>query len=98
MRLDKLTVAADLNGGQVTALVETSNDGFKTIQADGRIPVRDGVNTYSLDGAHYVASTIRVQFELSRGKDAAATPTVDGFRVTAIHAGLAEEKPRSGTK
>ena len=98
VRLDKLTVAADLNGGQVTALVETSNDGFKTIQADGRIPVRDGVNTYSLDGAHYVASTIRVQFELSRGKDAAATPTVDGFRVTAIHAGLAEEKPRSGTK
>ncbi len=75
----ELTVAADLNGGQISAAVETSDDGFKTMRAHTRLSVRDGVKAYSLRGLH--GHAVRVRFELLRQRGAAASPIVDGFRL-----------------
>jgi len=45
-KLIDLTVAADLNGGRVTATIEASDNGFRTIQAQMKVPIRDGVHAY----------------------------------------------------
>ena len=82
-RLAEFTATADLYGGQMTATVETSNDGFRTIASAKRVRVQDGVNAYSLDSLQGRAKAVRVRFELTRGPDAACTPVLDGFRITA---------------
>ena len=75
----ELTVAADLNGGQISAEVETSEDGFKSVRAQTRLSVRDGVRVYSLRGLR--GHAVRVRFELFRQRGADASPSVDGFRL-----------------
>ena len=82
-RLQQFTVAAELNRGRVTATVETSNDGFQNVQPQLHIKVQDGVNTYPLDPLKRASRAVRVRFDLAPGKAAAATPVVDGFRITA---------------
>ena len=77
-----LTVAAELNGGQVTATVETSHDEFQSVLSKAEITVQHGVHTYPLDGLRERAQTVRVRFDLTPAPDAAATPVVDGFRIT----------------
>ena len=48
----ELTAAVDLHGGRVTATIETSDDGFKTVGAKRVLPnLDDGVRTYRLTGA-----------------------------------------------
>ena len=79
--LTDLTVAADLNGGQVTATVELSGDGFRTIASRMPVRVRDGVNAYSLASLTTKARFVRVRFDLRRGTGVATTPVVDGFQV-----------------
>jgi hypothetical protein len=79
--LTDLTVAADLNGGQVTATVELSGDGFRTIASRMPVHVRDGVNVYSLESLTISARAVRVRLDLRRGTSAATTPVVDGFQV-----------------
>jgi hypothetical protein len=74
----ELTVAADLNGGQISAAVETSDDGFKTVRAQMRLSVRDGVKAYSLRGLR--GHAVRVRFELLR-QSGASSPIMDGFRL-----------------
>ena len=81
-KLDELTATADLNGGQVTATVETSDDGFKSVRSHTQVPIEDGVNSYPLDGLQGAARAVRVRFDLVRAKEAAASPVVDGFRIT----------------
>lgn len=78
-----LTVAAELNGGQVTATAETSNDGFKTVSSSATIRLRDGVNSYSLDSMPGSGQAVRVRLDLTCGPDKASSPVVDGFRITA---------------
>ena len=82
-RLTDLTVAADLHGGQVTATVEISNDGFRTVASSTQVRVQDGVNTYPLNSLRGSEQAVRVRLDLMRGPDAARTPVVDGFRITA---------------
>ena len=79
--LTDLTVAADLNGGQVTATIELSSDGFRTIASRMPVPVRDGVNVYSLESLTIKARSVRVRLDLRRGTGVATTPVVDGFQV-----------------
>lgn len=79
--LQNLTVAADLNGGQVTALVETSNNAFRSIQSQMRLDVKDGVNVYSLDSLSASACDTRIRFDLSPGNNSATTPAIDAFRI-----------------
>lgn len=79
--LQELTVAAELNGAEVAVLIETSDDGFKTVASGGRIPVRDGVNSHALTGAR--GRALHVRFEMLRQTGAAAPPVIDGFQVTA---------------
>jgi len=79
--LTDLTVAADLHGGQVTATVELSHDGFTTIASRMPVRVRDGVNVYSLDPLTTKARSVRVRFDLRRGPSVATTPVIDGFQV-----------------
>ena len=86
-KLGNLTVTADLNHGRVTATVETSDDGFKTVRSRTRIPLRDGVSTYPLAGLEGTPRGVRVRFDLARGKPAAATPVIDAFRITGEPAG-----------
>jgi hypothetical protein len=74
----ELTVAADLNGGQISAAVETSDDGFQTVRPHTRLSVRDGVKAYSLRGLR--GHAVRVRFELLR-QPGASSPIVDGFRL-----------------
>ncbi|MFH1920632.1 MAG: discoidin domain-containing protein [Planctomycetota bacterium] len=81
-RLLDLTVAAELNGGQVTATVETSADGFQTVRSQVQITVRHGVNSYPLDALQGVSREVRVRFDLVRGNEADQSPVVDGFRIT----------------
>ena len=69
----------------MTATVETSNDGFRTIasaKAGPRSRRRERIGTW-LDSLQGRAKAVRVRFELTRGPDAACTPVLDGFRVTA---------------
>ncbi|MBI5395702.1 MAG: hypothetical protein HZA91_10435 [Verrucomicrobia bacterium] len=80
-KLTELTLAAELNGGQVTATIELSNDGFRTIVSAMEVHVRDGVNTYPLNSLAATAHAVRVRLDLSRGSDVASTPVVDGFRI-----------------
>ena len=86
-KLSNLTVTADLNHGQVTATVETSDDGFKTIRSQARIPLRDGADTHPLGDLEGTPRGVRVRFDLARGKPAAATPVIDAFRITGEPAG-----------
>jgi hypothetical protein len=81
-KLDSLTVAADLNGGRVRATVETSRDGFQTIQSRSRIRVRDGVNSYPLRALSGASRAVRVRFDLSPARNAPATPVIDAFQIT----------------
>jgi hypothetical protein len=91
-KLHDLTVAADLNQGSVTATVQGSDDGFKTVQSQLEIVVRDGVNTYPLDRLEGSARAVRVRLDLARGPEAAASPVVDGFRITGEPADHASRK------
>ena len=75
----ELTVTADLNGGRISVAVETSDDGFKSVRAQTKLSVRDGVKAYSLRGLR--GHAVRVRFELLRQPGAAASPIVDGFRL-----------------
>jgi hypothetical protein len=75
----ELTVAADLNGGQISVAVETSDDGFKTVRSQRKLSVRDGVKAYSLRGLR--GHAVRVRFELLRPRAADDSPIVDGFRL-----------------
>jgi hypothetical protein len=77
----QLTVAAELNGAEVTVSVEISDDGFKTVLSASELSVRDGVNSYALKDASGLA--VRVRFELVRQTKTSESPVVDGFRVTA---------------
>jgi len=76
-----LAVAADLNGGRVAVCVETSGDGFTTVQSRARFALLDGVRAYPLS-IRKAAQAIRVWFRLTPAPGAAATPVVDGFRLT----------------
>jgi len=80
-KLRELTVAADLNDGRVTATVQTSDDGFETVRSQVEIVIRDGVNSYPLDGLEGAARGVRVRLDLARGPEAASS-LVDGFRIT----------------
>jgi hypothetical protein len=79
--LREISVAVDLHGGQVTAIVETSNDAFQTAPAQLPISLRDGVQTYPLDPLNDPASTVRVRFTLERSPRDEAAPVLDGFRM-----------------
>jgi len=82
-KLSDLSVTADLNHGRVTATVETSDDGFRTVLEHARIQIRDGLNTYPLESLKSGSHAVRVRFELSPGKQGAATPVIDAYRITA---------------
>lgn len=82
-KLEELEIAADLDGGQVTATVEVSDDGFRTVTGIASVRIQDGVNKYSLDSLRAAARAVRVRLDLTRGPDAARTPVVDGFRIIA---------------
>ena len=82
-KLKDITVAADLNGGKVTATVETSNDGFRTVASRIQLPIGDGVQTYSLDTLQSPSRAVRVRFELTCGEQSASTPAIDAYRITA---------------
>ena len=77
-----LTVAADLRGGEVTATVELSNDGFRSVASTVVVRVRDGVNTYPL-GAIRTPGKVRLRLDLAASPDAAESPVIDGFRLEA---------------
>jgi hypothetical protein len=77
----ELTVAAELNSGSVTARVEVSDDGFRTVRSKTVIEVEDGVRAYALPPQLDAARAIRVRFDLSRGSDPGSSPLIDGFRV-----------------
>jgi hypothetical protein len=79
--LQEIAVAADLNGGQVTAIVETSNDAFQTSQCCGRIPLRDGVCAYPLDRQNDPASAVRVTLQMEAAHGGQSAPVIDGFRI-----------------
>jgi hypothetical protein len=82
-RLTELAVAAELNGGRVTATVETSSDGFPAVLERAQIAVRDGVNAYPLGSLVGASRRVRVRFDLARGSEGGASPLLDAFRVTA---------------
>jgi hypothetical protein len=79
--LREISVAVDLHGGQVTAIVETSNDAFQTAPSQVPIPLRDGVQTYPLDPLKDPARTVRVRFTLERSPRSEDAPVLDGFRI-----------------
>ncbi len=78
--LQELVASADLNGGQAFVSIETSDDGFTTVATGIRAPLRSGVNSYPLAGVR--GRTVRVRFEMVRPTPTAASPLIDGFRVT----------------
>jgi hypothetical protein len=86
-KLDSLTVVADLNGGRVKATVETSSNGFQTVQSQAGIHIRDGVNNYPLRALSGASRAVRVRFDLSPARDAPATPVIDTFQITGKPAG-----------
>jgi hypothetical protein len=82
-RLTELTVTVDLHGGQGTVTVETSNDSFGKISSTGPIRLQDGVFTYPLGVGKEPAQMVRLRFDLVKGADTAAKPSLDGFRLLA---------------
>ena len=80
-RVTELTIATELNSGRVTAMIEVSDDGFRTVQSRTAIQVKEGVQAYPLRPELGIARAIRVRFDLSRGSDPGSSPLIDGFRV-----------------
>ncbi|NUQ65841.1 MAG: hypothetical protein HUU20_25545, partial [Pirellulales bacterium] len=78
--LKEIAVAAELHGGRATAVVEISDDGFKTAQGRFEMPLAHGVNRFPLDFQGKRARAVRVGFSLTRA-DGATAPVVDAFRV-----------------
>ena len=76
-----MTIAAELNGAEGSASVETSGDAFVTADASPSMPLRDGVHSYAVCGRP--GRAVRLRFDLLRRDPQAASPVVDGFRVTA---------------
>ncbi len=93
--LTDIEVAADLNGGSATVVVETSNDAFQTVTSSSRIAVQDGVQHHALEALNVPATAVRVGFELLPGKEATTTPVIDAFRVAAraVQKRCTHEKP-----
>jgi hypothetical protein len=85
-KLTRLDVAAELRGGRVLATVETSDDGFRTVSGQNRIPVREGFGSYPLSALKRPSRAVRVRLDLTAAERGHATPMVDGFRVTAEEA------------
>jgi hypothetical protein len=85
-RPTRLDVAAELQGGRITATVETSDDGFRTVSARTQIPVREGFASHPLGALEEPARAVRVRFDLAAAEGGLATPVVDGFRITAEEA------------
>jgi hypothetical protein len=81
--LRDLTVAAELNRGSVAATLETSNDGFRTVAAQGQLAIRDGVSTYPLSQLHRPSRAVRIRLDLTPGDRGTSTPVIDAFRITA---------------
>jgi len=81
--LQDLTVAVEINGGRVAAIVEISDDAFATVRSRARVQILDGVNTYPLDDLEGAARAVRVRFDVAPGPNGNATPVIDAFRVTA---------------
>ena len=50
-KLQEFIIAAELHGAEVTASIETSEDGFKTVASQQEMAVRDGVNAYTMQAA-----------------------------------------------
>ncbi|HWB53921.1 MAG TPA: LamG-like jellyroll fold domain-containing protein, partial [Tepidisphaeraceae bacterium] len=81
VKLSNLTVAADLNDGRVTVLLETSDDGFRTVKSQTRVAVKDGINSYPLDSVSRAACDTRICFDLWPGRNGLTTPVIDAFRI-----------------
>jgi hypothetical protein len=77
----ELTVAAELNGGEASVTVETSDDGFATVTSGRTVSVLDGVNSCALQGVQ--GHAVRLRFDIRRPTATATAPVIDGFRVTA---------------
>jgi hypothetical protein len=82
VKLDNMTLSADLNGGGVTATIQTSDDGFNTIRGSIRLAVSDSVSTYSLDPLPGKARMVRVRFDLTPSGGGTTTPVIDALRMT----------------
>jgi len=85
-RLVALRVEATLRGGSVQAVVETSDDGFRSVRERRPVTVRPGERTYALNALRRPARCARVRFLLTRSL--AAPPEVRGFSLTARPLGL----------
>ncbi|MCD4728470.1 MAG: hypothetical protein K8R46_12455, partial [Pirellulales bacterium] len=79
--LAELTVAVKLSGGEVSAVVETSDDGFQTVLSQSRVSVNGGAHAYPLKDLR--GNAARVRFDLLRRQETDASPVVDGFRLVA---------------
>jgi len=77
----KAVVAVDLRGGQAAMTVDTSDDAFRTIRSQIRVVLKDGVNTYGLQGIQ--GRRVRVRFELVRRAAVLDSPLIDAFSIEA---------------
>ncbi|MCL5744455.1 MAG: hypothetical protein M1541_11110 [Acidobacteria bacterium] len=78
-----VTVATELHTGRVTAIIETSDDGFRTVRSKSAVELQDGIQDYPLEPALGAARAVRVRSDLSRGPSPLSSPLIDGFRIVA---------------
>ena len=82
VRITALRSTAALNGGGISARIETSNDGFKTIAATQSLELKDGDQTASLKDLP-PATQARVVFSLTTPVTAKSSPLLHRMELTA---------------
>lgn len=84
VRLTSLKADIRLNGRTIEAIIETSDDAFKTVKSSSQIKLKDGENSYSLKNSDVKTKSSRIRLILSNGDDKKKTPEVRYLRLECI--------------
>ena len=87
VQLTSLKADIRLNGGTVEAVIEASDDAFKTVKSSIRIRLKDGEGSYSLKNKAVKTRSSRVRLVLSNAGDKTKTPAVTYLRVEGVPSG-----------
>jgi len=83
VQVTALRTSASLNDGTITAKVETSNDGFKTVAETREIPVKPGDQNTPIDGFQ-PTSHARVVITLATPESAESSPVLSSAELVGI--------------
>jgi hypothetical protein len=85
VRITSLRTVAELNGGAVSAVIELSNDDFKTIPDSVSVALRDGDAAYSVPSRKRPYAFARLRITLLSGRGGTTSPVVKSFELEGLN-------------